>query len=61
MWLQAEVDRGDDESEAFERMQQAQLASMDPDSSAFFAARKQVRKKQAAQVQRSHARPGRRA
>lgn len=58
--MQAAVDGGDDETEAFERMQQAQLGSMDPDSSAFLAARKQVRKKQAAQVQRSHARLSRR-
>lgn len=59
--LQAAVDGDDDETEAFERMQQAQLGSMDPDSSAFFAARKQARRKQAGQTQRSHVRPARRA
>ncbi|DBA69401.1 TPA: Kinesin heavy chain [Trebouxia sp. C0005] len=43
----------DDEQMVFERMQHAQLTAMDPDSSAFFAARKQVRRKQAAQLRRT--------
>ena len=47
--MQDGVEAEDDEHQAFERMQHAQLTAMDPDSSAFFAARKQVRRKQAAQ------------
>ena len=46
----------EDETDAFEQMQRAQLSAMDSDSSAFFAARKQVRKKQAAQMQHGFAR-----
>jgi len=51
--MQDGMEGEDDEMQVFEHMQHAQLTAMDPDSSAFFAARKQVRRKQAAQVQRS--------
>ena len=47
--LQAGMEGDGDEAEAFDHMQHAQMANMDPDSSAFFAARKQVRRKQAVQ------------
>lgn len=53
--MQDGVEAEDDEHQAFERMQHAQLTAMDPDSSAFFAARKQVRRKQAAQMHKSFA------
>ena len=58
--MQGSVGVDNDETQAFEYMQDAQLTAMDPDSSAFFAARKQVRRKQAAQVQRTFVRPARR-
>ena len=51
--VQNGVEAEDDEQQVFERMQHAQLTAMDPDSSAFFAARKQVRRKQAAQLQKT--------
>lgn len=60
MWmLQADTNAQDDEAEVFDRIQQAQLTTADPDSSAFFAAKKQVRRKQAAQIQRSFQRTSR--
>jgi len=53
LMMQNGLEAEDDEQQMFERMQHAQLTAMDPDSSAFFAARKQVRRKQAAQLQRT--------
>ena len=60
MLLQAMHDE-DDEADVFDQMQRAQLSAMDSDSSAYFAARKQVRKKQAAQTQNAFARASRRS
>lgn len=57
--LQSGAGAQDDEAEVFDRMQQAQLSTIDLDSSAFFTARKQVRRKQAAQTQRNFQRTAR--
>ena len=55
------INDADDETEAFERMQQSQLTGLNPDRSAFFAAKKQVRRKQTAHAQRTNARAAGRA